>query len=225
MHFMKKYWLAGVALLLLTGSPVSAEETDWTGFYIGFNSGYAFGNSDAHYADPAFRVYSVSSKPDGWSIGVQAGASCQLTSGIFNRVVLGIEGDVSYVDASATIYDYLSDAHGRPDNTIKTSSDCAGTLRARLGYAAGRFLPYLTAGGAGANAKVSATDGSLSQSDFLLGWAVGAGIEYALNKNWSIRAEYLHVDLGRHTWFAGTAWETSSLLTSETFRFGVNYKF
>jgi opacity protein-like surface antigen len=222
---MKRHWLAGAALLTITAGLVSAEEMDWTGFYVGINAGCTLGNSDAHYTDPTFRIYSIDSKPDGWSIGLQAGASYQLTSGIFNRVVLGLEAEVSYVDASDTIYDYLSDAHGRPDNTITTSTDSAGTLRARLGYAAGRFLPYLTFGGAGANAKVTATDGSLSQSDILLGWALGAGIEYALNKNWSVRAEYLHVDLGRHTWFAGTAWESSSLLTSQTVRFGVNYRF
>jgi len=42
----------------------------------------------------------------------------------------------SLVDASDTIYDSMSDAHGRPNNTIKTSSDlparCAPALVTRL---------------------------------------------------------------------------------------------
>jgi outer membrane immunogenic protein len=222
---MNRHLLAGVALLALTAGPVLAEVTNWTGFYVGLNSGYTCGDTDAHYTDPAFRVYPVASKPEGWSIGLQAGANCQLTNDAFNRVVLGLEVEFSYIDASDTIYDYLGDAHGRPNNTIKTSSDYAGTVRARFGYAAGRFLPYLTAGWAGANAKVFATDGSLEQSHFLLGWAIGAGVEYALAANWSLRAEYLHVDLGRHTWFAGAPWQSSSLLTSDTVRLGMNYRF
>jgi outer membrane immunogenic protein len=78
---------------------------------------------------------------------------------------------------------------------------------------------------AGSNAKVSATDGPLTESAFLVGWTVGGGIEYALTKNWSVKAEYLHVDLGQHTWFAGEFWQSSPTSTSETIRFGVNYKF
>jgi outer membrane immunogenic protein len=222
---MKKYWLAGVAFLWLAGSPVSAEETDWTGLYVGLNSGYTFGKADAHYTDPSFSAYPIDSSPDGWSVGMQAGANYQFTNGALNHVVIGLEGEFSYVHVSDSIYDYASDAHGRPNNSIKTSSDYAGTLRARLGYAVGRFLPYVTAGGAGADAEVSATDGSLSQNNFLLGWTVGGGIEYAINKNWSVKAEYLYVDLGQHTWFSGELWESSSDLTSNTVRLGVNYKF
>ena len=118
-----------------------------------------------------------------------------------------------------------SDAHGRPGNTIITASDYAGSVRARLGYAVGRFLPYLTAGAAGADANVSATDGPVSQRDFQLGWTAGAGLEYAIDQHWRIRFEYLHIDLGSHTWFGGQLWQSSSTLTSETLRLGINYKF
>jgi outer membrane immunogenic protein len=222
---MKKHLLAVVVLLMTTAGLVLAEETNWTGFYVGANSGYSFGHSDAHYTDPSFSGYSIDSNPDGWSVGMQGGANYQLTNGAFNHVVLGLEVEFSYVHVYDSIYDHASDAHGRPNNSIRSSSDYAGTLRARLGYAAGRFLPYLTAGGAGADAEVSATDGSLSESDFLLGWTVGGGIEYALNKNWSVKAEYMYVDLGRHTWFSGKLWESSADLTSNTVRLGVNYRF
>ena len=40
-----------------------------------------------------------------------------------------------------------------------------------------------------------------------LGWAAGGGFEYALNNRWSIKAEYLYLDLGseNYTFALGTA--------------------
>lgn len=221
MKTTKMTLLAGLVIATATVRQAAAEDIDWTGYYIGLNSGYSFGQSDAHYLYSPFSSYSIKSKPSGGTVGLQVGANYEFS----NHLVAGVETEISYADVSDTIYDTLSDAHASPGNSIKTSSDYAGTLRVRLGYAMGRFLPYLTAGGAGAHAKVAATDGPVSQSDFQLGWAAGAGVEYAINKNWSVRAEYLHIDLGRHTWFAGELWQSSSALTSETLRFGVNYKF
>ena len=217
----KTFLLAGSVMSATIGCSAAAEEINWTGYNIGINSGYSFGQSDARYLNPAFSSYAVKSSPEGGTIGFQVGGNYQFK----NHLVVGLETEISYADVSDTIYDTLSDAHAQPGNTITTSSDYAATARLRLGYALGRFLPYITAGGAGADAKISATDGSLSESDFQLGWTAGAGLEYAVNKHWSVRAEYLHVDLGSHTWFAQQLWRTSSTLTSETLRFGINYKF
>jgi outer membrane immunogenic protein len=36
-----------------------------------------------------------------------------------------------------------------------------------------------------------------SNSDWRLDWAAGSGVEYALARNWSLRVEYMHIDLGR----------------------------
>jgi outer membrane immunogenic protein len=38
-----------------------------------------------------------------------------------------------------------------------------------------------------------------SSSTTAAGWTVGAGFEYALGKNWSLKAEYLYVNLGSHS--------------------------
>jgi outer membrane immunogenic protein len=221
MKITKSKFLAGLLVTTASICSASAEDIDWTGYYLGINSGYNFGHSDAHYLNSAFSAYGIKSNPDGDSVGFQAGANYEFQ----NHVVAGLEAEISYADVSDRIYDTLSDAHSRPGNTINTSTDYASTARVRLGYAVGRFLPYVTAGWAGANAEVSATDGPVSQSDFQNGWTVGGGLEYALNKNWSVRAEYLHVDLGTHTWFGGELWQSSSALTSESLRFGINYKF
>ena len=64
-----------------------------------------------------------------------------------------------------------------------------------------------------------------TSSDSKLGWAAGAGLEYGINKNWSAKAEYLHLDLGTAT-FMGLASGTNTLkvpMTDEIVRAGLNY--
>lgn len=108
-------------------------------------------------------------------------------------------------------------------------------MRGRLGYAQDGWLIYVTGGYAYARLETyaSATAGgssaTLSQKDFRNGWAAGAGIEVALNPRWSIKAEYLYMDLGSAT----TNWAVPGLptLTDNTklnmnvVRTGVNYRF
>lgn len=86
-----------------------------------------------------------------------------------------------------------------------------GTARARIGYDLGRFLPYLTGGLAyggltetintasvsnliGASPNASFTNGSSSTVSF--GWAAGAGAEFMVTDNWSIKGEYLFTSIG-----------------------------
>jgi outer membrane immunogenic protein len=58
-----------------------------------------------------------------------------------------------------------------------------------------------------------------------VGWTAGAGVEVGINRNWSAKVEYLHIDLGTAT-FMGAASGTSTLavpVTNELVRAGVNY--
>jgi len=145
-----------------------------------------------------------------------------------------------------------------------------GTLRGRLGFVNDRTLVYATGGLAygevdnsgsavitGANAGlpgVPACSATLpafgtcplanwNSSSIQVGWALGAGIEQAFFGNWSLKAEYLHVDLGRiHTTFATSggcfggpggacasesagSGTISSKITDDIVRVGVNYRF
>jgi len=142
-----------------------------------------------------------------------------------NGVVLGIEGDLYLAGIDDTIYDQAADDYGRPGNWITSTTDWTGSLRGRIGFDAGDFMPYLTAGLAVAHVTIDATDGPLSTDATLWGWAAGAGVEAAVADNVTIRGEYLYTDLGEHTWFEGNVYSSTSHSTAHTFRAGVNFHF
>ena len=81
--------------------------------------------------------------------------------------------------------------------------DWFGTIRARLGIAANNWLFYGTAGGAYGHVEYSYAQSDLvnisgSNSTTQWGWTAGAGVEYGWDK-WSLRAEYLYMNLGNHS--------------------------
>jgi outer membrane immunogenic protein len=110
--------------------------------------------------------------------------------------------------------------------TTEQRLDWLGTVRARLGFlVTDQFLVYATGGFAfghvvaetnlsgtlcatinrpffgisipspATNCGTSSAAGSLSETRF--GSAFGAGLQYLLSRNWSVKTEYIHWDLGR----------------------------
>ena len=121
--------------------------------------------------------------------------------------------------------------------------DWFGTLRARLGFeVTNGLLLYVTGGlayGEGRLAYTTTTSTTVTalnpfltptqttfssfvttQDRILLGYAIGGGAEYAFHRNWSVKGEYLYVDLGD----AGMGTQSVNFKTSVV-RFGVNYRF
>jgi outer membrane immunogenic protein len=125
--------------------------------------------------------------------------------------------------------------------TSSTDAHWLLTARGRLGYAFDRLLVYGTGGIAITRLSTTFTfsdsitpgQGNWSQSNTKIGWAAGAGVEWMLTKNWSVKAEYLHVDFGAITAFGtvtspggyANAISTSADLTADIARAGINYKF
>jgi len=62
----------------------------------------------------------------------------------------------------------------------------------------------------------------LSESHTTAGWTVGAGAEFALTNNWSLKAEYMYVDLDSSN-FLVTGLPNGYQFS--TVRVGVNYHF
>lgn len=188
----------------------------WRGFYVGLNGGYAWGSGDATVISDGINSATLDAiDPSGFLGGGQVGYNAQ-----FGNFVVGAEADIQggWVDGSAS---GVAGGFG----AIRTSSDLnwLSTVRARAGFAADRMLIYGTGGVAWADMDFRA--GDVSGSDTLTGYAVGAGVEWALSGNWTARAEYLYIDLddARLTDVAGTRATFDNAF--HTMRVGVNYKF
>ena len=95
-----------------------------------------------------------------------------------------------------------------------------GTVRGRVGYAMNNVLIFATGGLA--YGTVRAQIGGFTESRTSTGWTIGAGAEVGLTQHWSVKAEYLYVDLSDNR-FAITG--LPHAYAGSVFRLGVNYRF
>ncbi|HKD26253.1 MAG TPA: outer membrane beta-barrel protein [Xanthobacteraceae bacterium] len=86
------------------------------------------------------------------------------------------------------------------------------------------FLVNPAGTGGAAYGRVEASVPGESAKTSGVGWAAGAGIQYALTPQWSIGAEYLHVDLDLGSANAGGA-SVDAKATTNLGRATLNYKF
>jgi outer membrane immunogenic protein len=79
------------------------------------------------------------------------------------------------------------------------------TARARVGWAHGRAMYYVTGGLAATNVNpyrgvFSDTFGpayeNTSANGWLTGWTIGAGVEVKATRHWTVKGEYLYADFG-----------------------------
>ena len=106
----------------------------------------------------------------------------------------------------------------------------SGTVRGRIGYAAGNWLIYGTGGLAWTYNQQTLTQLATGTTDspFLwrLGWAAGAGVEVPLSKNWSASLEYLFTNYGKSSaFFPGNGQSFNSDFSLSELRAGLNYRF
>lgn len=226
---------------LATKYPIKALPTpvfSWTGFYIGGNVGYGGGDpSGDGFATSAgalagYGVGSITSS--GFIAGGQAGYNYQFA----NNVVVGLETDLQWSGIKGQAALTTLTGAGALSNVANASAgvDYYGTIRARLGYAIDRFLPYVTGGVAYGRPTFSgyAYDGagvaSFSSAATNWGWTLGAGGEFAVTNNWTVKAEYMYVDLGSMDYafydsVNATAYAGSVDSKFHTMKAGINYKF
>jgi len=203
--FLMKGAVAGLVLGMATADSAKAADAtmplkaahaspvyDWSGFYLGGHAGYG-GGSFGPGTNPlpqqgVFFPHSIT----GLIGGAQAGYNLQLA----NRWVLGVEADISFTSPL--------DRPKLVPAPFHTTFDYFGTVRGRVGYAFGSWLPYVTGGAAWARTRVDLNDlaGDVigNKSRMHLGWVAGTGVEFALGGNWSGKVEYNYIDLGTRTY-------------------------
>jgi outer membrane immunogenic protein len=234
-----------------------AHVYSWTGHYIGANAGGHWSsdkNSDS-FSAPGFSsgnvvainaVLPTDLSSSGFAGGVHAGYNWQVSN-----FVLGVEADFNWLSGSGS---NTSATGGLPATaaacaplscwmlTDRAKDNWLSTVRARTGFAVNNFLIYGTGGVAFSNWSINHTftDTSfgysyapVSQSITRTGWTVGAGVEYALTRNWIIRGEYLFADFGTVTntivstggGFGATTLVYQDRLKESIARGGISYKF
>lgn len=183
---------AASAADLIIDTPVEAgvvqASGNWDGAFIGVFGGYAWGELDAGPAPFSFP------EPAGSLLGVNAGANFTLENGI----VLGVVGDIAWADITDTVMPF-------PPFTLSSTIDWVGSVRGRVGFDGGAFLPYLTAGVAFAHNTLAATSliGPSEVDATHVGWTVGAGVEFAATENLSVDLLYRYSDYGDASYEAG----------------------
>ena len=209
-----------VALLVLGTGPACAgdlatlalpEMPAWSGAYVGGHFGYGTGGLGG--ATTAQLDQSVVFPPSitGLIGGYQLGYNTQLR----NRLVLGLEADVAFPSPI--------DLPANHPAALTTSVEYVGTVRGRIGFAAGRVMPFVTGGFAWGrtNTDAIATSGTQRSSSPVThtGWTLGAGAEARLAGPWTAKSEYDRIALARA--FPGVAVQPDINL----FKLGLNYQF
>ncbi|MBR0830088.1 porin family protein [Bradyrhizobium manausense] len=226
-------------------APVAAY--NWNGFYVGGHAGYGWSRSTGN-ADPLPSPQAFGLSPNtlefhskGALGGIQAGYNWQFAP----NWVVGIEADISWSGIRGRQTDAMIMFGGTAlcpvcsPVSFDRKWDHLGTFRGRLGYTQGHWLAYATGGFAFGSTRV---DTNLMVNSFTLaasaktdavGYAVGAGAEYALAGNWTLKSEYLFTHLGDAgsmigypvPFLAGAyrySWDDTKI---HAVRIGVNYRF
>jgi outer membrane immunogenic protein len=240
--------------------PASAPAAfTWTGFYFGANVGGAWGqdavSSTSAFPVPPFAAVDVAAinaaaspkiNTIGFVGGLQAGYNFQV-----GNIVWGFETDFDDMGLRGKQTGFApfpstlpGGAFGPPtaffSPTTSVSTTWLYTARPRIGWALDNWLFFATGGLAVGQEKfaqsvslVAPFATSNSFNAVRVGWALGGGVEYAVNRQWSLKGEYLYVDLGKTganattiaPAFAGFSGSGAVSMTANLARVGVNYHF
>lgn len=230
---MRNILLASAAVAALSTGAVAADlparvpavapapifvGVNWTGFYVGVQGGYVTSRVRHSFSNGA---PTDNSDPDGFFGGIHAGYNMQSGS-----IVYGIEADVNASDLRGSYQNVTGLA-----SAGSARSDWNASLRGRLGVAFDRALIYATGGVAVAEWRYRggpALPVTSGFNDTQVGWTIGAGIQYAINNNWSVRGEYRYTDFGDIRGALNPGFPAVNMRVStqtHTFLAGLSYRF
>jgi outer membrane immunogenic protein len=239
---------------------IATQNTPWKGFYVGANIGGLWNHTCSSWepqagitGTPALAnaFYNRDCPNNGTFIGgVQVGYNFQ-----WEQWVWGFGLDYEAYSAKDHHYAYTYTGPTPPPNGTyafsgKGSPNGFFLLGPRVGYAVDTFLPYFRIGGVftsgshnftssftDANGTATFSGGKDYNSS---GFGAGFGVEDQIAQNWSVRAEYTYINLGKGhntvttcTGSTATCAEFGNLsldnihnnFTANIFRVGINYLF
>lgn len=261
--------LSGVAIADTVTTPAPSSTTaskstyDWTGVYVGGFVGGATGsnvtstepyNGQNGYWEIVAGANNNYSTKASFMGGGTVGYNWQIGN---TPYLVGLEGEYGYLGQSGSNPDpnaaVLNNANpaSKPSNGSSStkigSSYGYGLVGGRIGYAMDRALFYVKSGAVFTSNQSSYSDPNYgftgsSKTNNNAGYAIGAGVEYALPTEWfklakniSIKTEYLYFGINRTTTTTGSSYSdgwvgekfssNTSISGISTAKIGVNYKF
>jgi outer membrane immunogenic protein len=201
--------LALIARVGESGAPApSVEPTDWSGAYVG-----VIGGGARQRVSTSGLGASTNFDASGAFAGVYSGRNW-----MFDRTMLGIEGSSAFAAVRGK--------GAQPGAASSDYNDYFETdLRARAGYAWGRFLPFVAAGLAfGESEQSEPNTGDARYAVPAFSGTLGAGVDIMASDRIVIRAEYLYARTlqSSATHLASDACCDQSR-QSEGFRLGLGY--
>lgn len=182
--------------------PKITDHYDWQGFYMGVGGVYQqqsiLKNNMATF-DHALQ---------GLLFGLIVGYN-------YNNHGIVVGGEMNYSNLVSSI-DSKNDIHH------KVTEQSSVTLKARLGYAMDKFLPYLSLGSSATSFNDQTILDQRSMFKPKINYVVGAGVDYAAMKNILLRVEYWHSGFGVNKVSEATGSKNTS---SNEALVGVAYKF
>lgn len=175
----------------------------WTGFYLGANAGVAFNNVQLQAQQLGFssasETYNTHLKFSTFFPGIQIGYMYQFP----DNVVAGIEANATVNTHQTDTFTYRCPYNNNVYDQFLFKDRSQSSVKGRVGHTIhwnkSILLPYFTAGVSFANVGLTyKNEGGdyYSKNTTAPGELVGAGIEWALSKSWSFRAEYSYINYG-----------------------------
>lgn len=190
-------WRPGEPGRWVPGTPMTDSQavTDWSGLYLGGKIGGAW--SDIGWTEN-FGEFNApggaSFSPSSFQGGIFGGANLQMGNWIF-----GLETSFLGMGLNQSSSPNASD-------TFKTEIEWLLFVEPRLGYTWDRTMLFVKGGWVGGDATLSATGPttggtivSAKATDFVDGWTIGGGVEYAWHPSFIIGLDYQYIDLNLST--------------------------
>lgn len=208
--------VAAAAALALGSFASAAQAGDLGGAYLGVNFGHDWTKLETQTSGLTFQPGSADDT--GIEFGIAAGYNV-----VQGGLLLGVELDLNNANHVAT--------YAVGTQAVTTELLYLASARARVGYDVGGFVPYITGGVAGGESVLKINDAvsNLSSRNLQLGYTIGAGVEFAVTDQISVKSEYSYSNIGTGDAISINSGGLSNTVGNHTevhgIRVGANFRF